>query len=55
LVLTKSAIVGAWTPSCGTTRKNVRNWPFVRSTRVAEPDTAASPRASKRPALEITD
>src|SRR5918998_786225 len=46
---------GAWTPSCGTTRKNVLNWPFVRSTRVAEPEIDASPTRSKRPALLITD
>src|SRR5690349_20789870 len=33
------ASVGPCTPSFGTTRKNVGYWPFVKLTRVAEPET----------------
>src|SRR6187549_2339158 len=48
-------MLGAWTKSFGTTRKKVGYFPpVVRSVRVAEPDTDASPATLKRPALEIT-
>ena len=48
-------MLGAWTKSFGTTRKNVGNLPpVVRSVRVAEPDTDARLATLKSPALEIT-